>query len=181
MGKTVVSLLVVAAAIAVNVIPGVGQAISATLISAGLTATAATALSTAIIAGVTAAGINAAMGLAGFGPKLPKPDTTETAIKTSIPPRVSAYGRSRLYGAYTCFETGSKGTAVDVFAIHHGRMDAIETRFLGDDAITLGGGNSVNTGGYSEFRACYSAPARGLDRKPPRRRRGGRGHDVEAS
>lgn len=150
MGRTVTSLLIVAAAIAVNVIPGVGQAISATLISAGLTTAAATALSTALIAAVTAAGIQSAAMLLGLGPKLPKPETTEGAVKTPIPHRVSAYGRRRLYGAYTLFETSTEGDAYDAFAIHDGRVDAIEERYLGDDKITLSG-NQVNPGSDGRF------------------------------
>lgn len=75
--------------------------------------------------------------LLGIGPKKPKPDTTVTPLKTQIPPRVRAYGRSRLYGAYALFETSSKGTAVDVYAVHDGRIDGIERRYLADDQVTV--------------------------------------------
>lgn len=72
-------------------------------------------------------------------PPAPKPETTETPIKTERPPRVSGYGRRRLYGAYNCFETAPNGTAVDVFAFHDGEIDAIEAFYLNDDRVTLSG------------------------------------------
>ena len=53
MGKTVTAILIVAAVIAVNFIPGVGQAITAGLVSAGL-ATAGTAAATALTASIIA-------------------------------------------------------------------------------------------------------------------------------
>ncbi|MES2903773.1 MAG: hypothetical protein V4696_06265 [Pseudomonadota bacterium] len=81
----------------------------------------------------------------GIGQKKAKAPTTEQAIKTSRPPRVSAYGRCRLYGFYTLFETASDGTAVDVYAVHEGALDGIEAYYLGDDLVTLTG-TAVNTG-----------------------------------
>lgn len=69
----------------------------------------------------------------------PKPETTETAIKMPRPPRVSAYGRMRLYGAYICYETSSNGTAVDIYAVHDGEMAALVQRYLSDDQISLTG------------------------------------------
>jgi len=68
-----------------------------------------------------------------------KPETGETAIKTSRPPRVSAYGRMRLYGAWVVYETATNGTAVDIFVIHDGEMSALVQRYLSDDQITLSG------------------------------------------
>lgn len=142
MGKTLGSILTIAAAVAVNAIPGVGQ-----FLSAALGSTLATAVTTA----VTAAALQSAVGLLGLGPSGPKPDTTETAIKTSRPPRVSAYGRSRLYGAWTLFETASNGTAVDVFAVHDGKIDGIEARYLDDETVTLTG-STVNQGTDGRYR-----------------------------
>ena len=124
MGKTLGNILVVAAAVAVQAIPGVGQAIGAAL---------TTAITTA---GVTAA-VSLGIGLVSGGP--PKPDTTETAIKKSRPERVSAYGTMRLYGAWDIFETAGNGTAVDIFAVHDGKMDTLLQRYLNDDPITLSG------------------------------------------
>lgn len=143
MGKTVTNLLAVAAAIAVNVIPGVGQALSAAI---GAT------LASSVIAGVTLYGLQAGASLAGLmGGGGPKPETTETAIKTSRPPRVSAYGRSRLYGAYALYETASNGTAVDVYAVHEGKIDGIEKHYLGDEAVNLTG-STVNEGADGRYR-----------------------------
>lgn len=129
MGKTLGSILAIGAAIAVNVIPGVGQALSAAIGST---------LATAVISSVTLYGLQAGVSLVS-GSSTPKPDTTETAIKTSRPPRVSAYGTSRLYGAYALYETASNGTAVDVYAVHDGQLDGIVARYLGDNTVTITG------------------------------------------
>lgn len=86
-----------------------------------------------------------------YRPKAPKPPTAEGAVKTSLPPRVSAYGRSRLYGAYICFETAENGTAVDVFAVHDGEMDGPEGLYLGDELITQTG-TVVNEGDDKRYQ-----------------------------
>lgn len=83
-----------------------------------------------------------------------KPETTESTIKSSRPPRVSAYGRSRLYGAYVLYVTSGNGTAVDIYAIHDGKIDGIEMRYLGDDSMEMlgefvGGGGD---GRYSDYK-----------------------------
>lgn len=77
-----------------------------------------------------------------YKPKGPKPEQTERAIKISVPPRVSAYGRLKLYGAYSLFVTSKNGAAVDVWAFHDGRIDGIERYYLADKQVTL------NAGGY---------------------------------
>lgn len=94
MGRTVTQILTIGAAVAVNFIPGVGQAISGTLVGAlgSAGATIATGLTTAL----SVAGLQSAAGLLGLGPSSPKPEATSTAIKTPRPVRVSAYGESRL-------------------------------------------------------------------------------------
>lgn len=143
MGKTLGAILTVAAAVAVNVIPGVGQFLSAAIGST---------LATAVVTAVTVAGLQSAIGLLGLGPSGPKPDTTETAIKTSRPPRVGAYGRSRLYGAYTLFETASNGTAVDAFAVADGKLDGIEKWYLNDETVTVGAGGVVAQGTDGRYR-----------------------------
>lgn len=155
MGKFLGKLVLIGAAIAINFVPGVGQAITGAVygtLAGGAVGTAAAAaltfgqvLSAAITLGVTAAGIQSLSGILGLGPSSPKPDTTETAVKTSRPVRVSGYGVSRLYGAYILFETASNGTAVDVFAVHDGRMDGLVQLYLGDDLVTLTG-STVNEG-----------------------------------
>ncbi|NBC37370.1 hypothetical protein GTZ99_12495 [Novosphingobium sp. FSY-8] len=89
-----------------------------------------------------------------LGGSAQKPETTEGSIKNQRPPRVSAYGRSRLYGAYVLYVTSSNGTAIDIYAIHDGKLDGIETRYLGDDAMEMlgdfvGGGGD---GRYSDYK-----------------------------
>ena len=157
MGKTVVGILTIGAAIAVNFIPGVGQVISGALgaafsgtaIGGGVTAfgfAAAQAVTGALTLGITAFGLQSLGGLLGLGPNAPKSDTASTAIKTSRPPRVSAYGTMRLYGAYILYETAdavspnpfgnARGMAVDGYAVHDGPMTAPVTFYIGDDVVT---------------------------------------------
>lgn len=82
----------------------------------------------------------AALALATvFKPKGPKPEQQERAIKTPLPPRVSAYGTVRLYGAYILYETNEDGYAVDVWAYHEGQINSIVKYYLGDKAVTLSG------------------------------------------
>ncbi len=147
MGKTVAAILLVAVIIAVNVIPGVGQAISATLISAGLATTAtAASLATTITTLVTSAALSAATALLAPTPKFNPPETTATPIKTPLPERVSAYGEGRLFGAYVLYANTTYSVnsdsfspwALDAFAIHDGPVDSIIARYLGDKLITLG-------------------------------------------
>ena len=65
-----------------------------------------------------------------------KAETTNSAIKTERPPRISAYGRLKLFGAYILYETAGNGVAVDVWAFHDGRIDGIEGWYLGDKVVT---------------------------------------------
>jgi len=149
MGKTLGAVLAVAAAVAVNVIPGAQGWASGVILSATGTGFAAVGTVFAAVgiasAAITAYGLSRLAGLLGMGPNAPKPQTTESAIKASLPPRVSAYGKSRLYGAYVLYETASNGTAVDVFAIHDGPATAIDAIYLGDEQVTLTG-STVNEG-----------------------------------
>jgi hypothetical protein len=75
MGKTLGAILTVAAAVAVNVIPGVGQ-----VVSGALAGTIGVTGATAVLGGITLAGISTLPGLVGLGPKAPKPDTAEMAM-----------------------------------------------------------------------------------------------------
>ncbi|WP_375194640.1 hypothetical protein [Sphingobium sp.] len=148
--------MTIGAAVAINVIPGVGQAISGAIVGAlggtfaayGVAVTAVQALTL----GLTVAGVQSLGGLLGLGPSMPKPDTATTAIKIPRPPRVSAYGISRLYGAYVLYETSGNGTAVDVHAIHDGRLTEVLGFYLADDRITLSGDfvNAGEDGRYGE-------------------------------
>jgi len=78
-----------------------------------------------------------------FKPKGPKPDQQERSIKTALPPRVSAYGTVRLYGAYILYETNEDGYACDAWAYHDGEVNAILHHYLGDKKVTLNGSNYV--------------------------------------
>lgn len=155
MGKTLTSILLVAAAVVVNVVPGIGQAISGAILSTVGTSFAAIGIvSTGLQvlgAALTFAGIQAGLGLLGVGPNVPKPETTARSIKTSIPPRVSAYGTSRLYFAYALYETAEDGTAVDVGAVHDGKMDGLVGFYLDDGAVTITG-NLVDEGDDGRWR-----------------------------
>jgi hypothetical protein len=71
---------------------------------------------------------------------LPKPDTVEQTIKKPRPERVSAYGTLRLWGASALYETATNGTAVDVYALHDGKMSELVQRYLNDDKVSVSGG-----------------------------------------
>lgn len=114
-------------------------------IGAAVLAPIAPPLGAALAASAFADIATSAAALVGLGPSQPKPETTETAVKTSRPPRVTATGGpSRLYGAYALYETSQNGTAVDVYAVHDGSM-AEPSFYLGDESVTLTG-NAVNEG-----------------------------------
>lgn len=150
MGKTLTSLLTIGAAIAVNAIPGVGQVISGAIVgglggtfaAVGVASTVLGVLST----GLTVAALSSAAGLLGLTPGAPKSDTASTSVKTSRPPRVSAYGAMRLYGAYILYETGNNGAAIDGYAVHDGMMTAPIAFYIGDDKVTWKSGVSYPGG-----------------------------------
>lgn len=96
------------------------------------------------LSGPVAFGLYAAATIIGSLAKTPKPPSTETALKSPIPPRVSGYGRNRLHMTFCLYLTSSDGTAFDVGAFHDGLIDGIEIYYLGDKKITLGGGGWVN-------------------------------------
>lgn len=126
MGKLLGSILTTIAGLVVIGIPGL-QAVGAALVTAGIS------------------------GIVGsiLAPGLPKPDTAETSIKNPRPPRVSAYGRMRLWGASIVYDTASNGVSVDIYAVHDGKLDGIELRYLNDDQVTLTGEFVVGSGATS--------------------------------
>lgn len=128
MGKFLGSILTTIVGVALLFVPGL-QAIGVSLIASGLAQFVTTLLT----------------------PGAPKPDTVDTPIKTSRPPRVSAYGRSRLYGAYVLYETAPNGAAVDVYAVHDGKADAIELYYLNDETVTLSG-STVSGGADGRYK-----------------------------
>ena len=136
MSKTLITVLEVAAVVAVQAIPGVGQAVGVAL---GVSAAAGAAIAAgAVIA--TEAVLNATV----FAPKAAKPDTTVTATKGPLAPRVGAFGRSRLYGNYDLYVTAPNGVAADVFSFVDtwgNPIDDIERIYLGDDFVASGPAN----------------------------------------
>jgi hypothetical protein len=94
----------------------------------------------------------AALALATlYKPKGPKPEQQERSVKTTLPPRVSAYGKVRLYGAYILYVTSEDGYAVDAWAFHDGQINAIDRIYLGDKQVTLNGGGFVLPQADGEF------------------------------
>lgn len=104
---------------------------------------AGTLLEVVPIPGIQAIGANliltGALTLVGaaLAGKAPKPDTTLSSKRQPIPPRIRAYGRSRLHAYYALYETSADGSAVDVLAFMDGKADAIEQVYLNDDKVTV--------------------------------------------
>jgi hypothetical protein len=137
MSKTLNSVLRVAAIaglayITGGVALGVAGGLSVGTAFAGVAGTLGVSTSTLAIATVT----TAARVFGGGSSPAPKAETTATALRTERPPRISAYGRVKLFGAYILYETAGDGTAVDAWAFHEGRIDAIEAWYLGDKLVT---------------------------------------------
>ncbi len=153
MGKTVVAILAVAAIIAVQFIPGVNAAVDSAIAAVGLTGTIT---ASAVISTFTALALGVVSMALTPTPKFNAPETSASPIKSPIPPRVSAYGTSRLYGAYVLFKNTDYSVnsdtfapyALDVLAMHDGRIDAIVQRYLGDDKITISTGGFATPAGY---------------------------------
>jgi hypothetical protein len=91
-------------------------------------------LSTSTLA-LAGAGLGYVGGL--FGQKAPRAEATETALRSAIPARTSGYGTGRLYLAYALYVTAKDGYAIDVGALHEGRVDSIVQHYLGDKRVTL--------------------------------------------
>lgn len=135
MSRTLGSILTIAGSAAL-IATGIG-AIGAPLLvgiggSASIFGISTSALLTASSA-LTAVG--SALSAAA-GTKAPPAEITKLAIKTERPPRVSAYGRLKLFGAYILYEAASDGSAVDVWVFHDGRISRIVGWYLGDKLVT---------------------------------------------
>ncbi|MET3710419.1 hypothetical protein ABIC65_001099 [Sphingomonas trueperi] len=128
MSKTLGSIITLAGAVVVNVVPGLGQLASAAILIGS-------AVAGSIIAGLD---------------RGPKPETQSSSIKQPRPPRVSAYGVSKLAMAYVLYETGTNGYAVDVGAVHDGKMDGVVQFYLGDTKVTVSG-NYVQRGADGRY------------------------------
>lgn len=89
--------------------------------------------------------------IAGALAKTPKPEQTESAIKSPIPERVSGYGTGRHHMAYALYATASDGTAFDVGVFHDGQIAGIDGRYLGDKKVTVDGSGWVQAGEAGQF------------------------------
>lgn len=125
------------------------------------------AIGAAFIPGGQPIAAAAALALAVlYKPKGPKPEQQERSIKTPMPPRLSAYGRVRLFGASILYVTNEDGYAVDVWAFHDGRLDFIERIYLGDKQVKLNGGGFViaqNDGEFGDGDTIQIGTRLGLD------------------
>lgn len=81
----------------------------------------------------------------------PKSQVPTTSLKSPTPPRVSAYGRVRLYWIWILYETASDGWAVDVGVFHDGQLDGIEQHYIGDKKVTVLAGGWIQKGPAGEW------------------------------
>lgn len=79
---------------------------------------------------------------------VPKPSQSRIPLRQPIAPRQSAFGRVRTSGPYMLFEEYD-GDSYDVIAFHDGAIDAIESRLLHNDEVTVGSG-TINDVSYSD-------------------------------
>jgi len=149
MAKTLGTILQIASiAVLAVYTAGAGAALASGFsIGAGLSqVTLGISALTGISAGL-AGTIGATLALNGLnslvGGSLPKPEQTETAIKSPRPPRVSGYGINRLYMAYCLYLTDDQGTAIDVGVFHAGRINRVTRNYLGDKQVQIDGSGWV--------------------------------------
>ncbi|WEK42992.1 MAG: hypothetical protein P0Y64_16865 [Candidatus Sphingomonas colombiensis] len=150
MSKAISTILTVVSIAALAVVTaGVGLGVAAGLsVGASISGVAAyIGISSSLLIGAALGGLSFLIG----GPSAPKPEQTETAIKSPTPTRISGYGRQRLYIAYALYTTARDGTAFDVGAFHDGQIDAIETYYLGDKKVAPNGAGWVPKGSAGEW------------------------------
>lgn len=112
--------------------------IAAALVEIGIGAITASIIASAIVAiglSLVATLIQAAL--------MPKPADGKVPKRQPIPPRIRAFGRCRLGGAYMLYEVAPQGRSFDVLALHDGLIDGYERYFLHDDEVTLDGSGFV--------------------------------------
>lgn len=156
MGK-VGNFLLIAAAVAVNVIPGAGQFASGAIVGALGGSFTALGIAQTALQIVTIGGLMSGIGLAGqllgltpSAPAASKPEASERQVKSSFAPRIYIYGRRRSFGAVACFETATSGAAVDVIAFMDGRSSSVLGVYLNDDLVTVTSGvvQALDDGSY---------------------------------
>lgn len=152
MSRSIGQIIAVAGIIAVQIIPGVGQAIGAA-IAAGVGIGATTAATASAIAAI---GFFAVGALAtAFGSKpAPPADGVASTVKNPIPVRQYGYGRRRFYGSLVLFETARNGSAVDVYAFVDDEADAVEQLYLNDDKVQRIG-NNVQEGEDNRYQSNH--------------------------
>ena len=91
------------------------------------------------LAAIAAASLVAQTAGLFAGGGVSKPELTESSLKTERPPRVRAYGASRLYGASIAYEVAN-GSTIDVYAFHDGRAAAVLRTYLNDNQVTVTSG-----------------------------------------
>jgi len=76
-------------------------------------------------------------------PGVPSADNGHQAQRQAIMPRQSGYGHNvRIAGAYVFYEE-FKGNSYDVYAVHSGRIGAINGYYLHEDAVVVGNDSYV--------------------------------------
>lgn len=115
---------------AVNVVTSVAFAVGAGKASFAI-ATAAVDLSLNVALAVGASILTR--------PGIPDPEFASSNRKQTIPDRLSGYGRARIGGAFMLWEAEG-ANALNVLALHDGKVDGFETFYLNDDIVTVSGG-----------------------------------------
>jgi hypothetical protein len=140
MGKTLGKILEFASIAVLGVVTaGVGIGVAAGLsVATALASVSVLGISSSILGSIAIAGLSAVASILGQ-PKSARAESSETAQKAPLPPRVGAYGRGGLFGAYVFYQTDPNfGVAGDIFAIHDNPwapIDGVEGFYLGDDRV----------------------------------------------
>jgi hypothetical protein len=114
MSKTLVGILEIGAAIAVQFVPGLGT-----------------------VAGISIGLSLAASGLTTLLTATPKPSLEEVPKKSPTPVRRSGYGEGRMAPTWALYDVAPNGWAVDAYAFHDGQINKIIDRYIGDKKVTI--------------------------------------------
>lgn len=100
--------------------------------------------STVLIGGSLIAGAILQRPPSQAGYSVPGPSDGTQTLKQAVPARQFGYGRTRMGGVYMLYESTVGGFSYDVIALQHGRIEAINYRYLNDDLIILEGSGFVS-------------------------------------
>ncbi|KQZ00909.1 hypothetical protein ASD45_08580 [Pseudolabrys sp. Root1462] len=119
------------------------------VLTAGPLALAEIGAASFVVSAATASAVGSAALIAGsiglnyaLRPKqptlndLPNQASGTVPIRQAVPPRLRAYGRTRVAGCYVLFEAVD-GTSVDVIAFHSGKMQTFLQLYLHDDLASV--------------------------------------------